>query len=75
MPLAPLFGRDAGLSSKVPSIQLSPPATGLGSQATSFSGSCVPFLPSSWFVGHGGFKQNDSVCLKSTRRFGTPREG
>ena len=71
MPLAPLFGREAGLSSKVPSIQLSPPAIGLGSRATSFSGSCVPFLPSSWFFGHGGFQQNDNVCLKSARLWHT----
>lgn len=60
MPLAPLFGRDVGISSKVPSIQPSPPAKRLGSHVTSNSGSCLPFLPSLCFASHG-FKQNDFV--------------
>lgn len=73
MPLAPSLWQGRR-SSKVPSIQL---AASKRARFTSnqFFRQLRPFLPSWWFFGHGGFKENDSVCLKSAWRFGTPREG
>lgn len=72
MSLAPFFGRDVGISSKVPSIQPPPPAIGLGSQATSFSGSCLPFFPLR--ASSVTALNKTTVRLKSLWRFGTAQE-